>query len=160
MKTKNILILTIVLALLCCSDLFAQKDTTGTREKLNKVIKEKLIEKVGLSEATADQVMEISDEHRKELRALNKQIRALKKEISDNPKSSDVSSKLDELSALQEKTHKSRLDMQAKLKAILTPTQIAETMAFQKEIKKFMKKEVKKTKKSKKDKEDRKDGNK
>ncbi|MFA5011008.1 MAG: hypothetical protein WC644_03545 [Ignavibacteria bacterium] len=156
MEKTKILILTIVLTLFVGSSLFAQKDTTGAREKLNKVLKEKLIEKVGLSESTADKVMEISAEHRKEIKDLKKQIKTLKKEISDNPESSDVSSKLDELSALQDKVHKSRQDMQTKMKALLTPTQIAETMAFQKEVKKFMKKEIKKTKKSKKDKENRK----
>lgn len=159
MEKTKILILTIILTLFVGSSLFAQKDTTGAREKLNKVLKEKLIEKVGLSESTADKVMEISAEHRKEINDLKKQIKILKKEIYDNPKSSNVSAKLDELSALQEKVHKSRQDMQTKMKALLTPTQIAETMAFQKEIKKFMKKEVKKSKRSKKDKEKRKDDN-
>jgi len=159
MKNTKILIIAIVLTLFAGSNLYAQKDTTGAREKLNKVLKEKLIEKVGLSEATADKVMEITAEHRKEIKALKKQIKSLKKEISENPKSSDVSSKLDELSALQEKAHKSRTDLQTKMRSILTPTQIAETMAFQKEVKKFMKNEVKKTKKSKKDREDRKDNN-
>ncbi len=158
MKNTKILILAIILTLIAGSNLFAQKDTTGAREKLHKVLKEKLIEKVGLSEATADKVMEITAEHRKEIKALKKQIKTLKKEIYDNPKSSDVSSKLDELAALQEKTHKSSMEMQTKMRSLLTPTQIAETMAFQKEVKKFMKKEVKKTKKTKKDKEDRKDG--
>ncbi|MFA7360641.1 MAG: hypothetical protein WC139_06350 [Candidatus Kapaibacterium sp.] len=158
MKNTKILIFAIVLTIIAGSNLFAQKDTTGAREKLRKVLKEKLIDKVGLSEATADKVMEITAEHRKEIKALKKQIKTLKKEIYDNPKSSDVGTKLDELAALQEKTHKSRTDLQTKMRSVLTPTQIAETMAFQKEVKKFMKKEVKKTKKTKKDREDREDG--
>ena len=152
---KNIKIILLMLLFFFSASAFAQTDTTTAREKLKTVVREKLIDKAGMDAITADKVIEMTAANRREMMEIKKQIKETRKYIYDNPESSDISSKLDELMELDGKLHKTRMDLYISMKSMLTPTQIAKTMAFQKNLSKFMKDEVDKKKKDRKEKRDK-----
>lgn len=152
---EKIKVILLFLAVLLSANAFAQNDTSTAADRIKKVVKEKLIDKTGIDASTADKVMEITAANRKEMMEIKKQIKDARKYIYDNPESSDISSKLDELMSLDDKLHKTRMDFYTKMKSILTPTQLAKTMSFQKNLSKFMKDEVDKKKKDRKEKRDK-----
>jgi type VI protein secretion system component VasK len=141
MKTFNLLLLALSFIVLTSTGSYSQNDTSraAAKEKLKKIVKEKLMEKMNLDDATATKLIELSAANRKEMKELRKKEKDLTDYIFDNPQSSDVGTKIE--------------DHYAKLKAFLTPTQIAQSMVFQKELVKFMKKEMKLDKKDGKDKD-------
>lgn len=148
MKTFKLIIFVLAFILLAGSDSYSQNDTTRAKEKekLRKVVKEKLIEKLNIDEATAGKFIEITAANRKEMKEYNKKRKELTDYIFDNPQSSDIGTKLEELLDTENKVNQTRNEYYAKLKAILTPNQIAQAMVFQKELVKFMKKEMKRDK--------------
>ena len=159
MKTLNLLLLVLSFIVLTSTGSYSQNDTSrsAAKEKLKKIVKEKLMEKMNLDDATATKFIELSAANRKEMKELRKKEKDLTDYIFDNPQSSDVGTKIEDLLEAQNKINQLRNDHYAKLKAFLTPTQIAQSMVFQKELVKFMKKEMKLEKKDKDKKQD--DGN-
>ena len=128
---------------------YSQTDTTRAngKEKLKKIVKVKLMEKMSIDDATATKIMELSSANRKEIKELMKKEKELMDYIFDNPQSSDVGTKLEDLLEIENKINQSRNDNYAKLKTFLTPNQIAQSLVFQKELTKFLKKEMKLDKK-------------
>lgn len=157
MKLTKLITCIFIIAAFVHLEANAQIDTSTARDKYRKVVKEKLIEKVGIDAPTADKVMEMTAANRRELQDIKKQIKDAKKYIYDNTESSDIGTKLDELYNLEDKLHKTKMDFHAKMKSMLTPSQVAKTMTFRKDLSKFMKDEVDKKKKDRKEKKDRKD---
>ncbi|MCX6157846.1 MAG: hypothetical protein NTY74_07695 [Ignavibacteriae bacterium] len=159
MKTLNLLLLVLSFIVLTSTGSYSQNDTSraAAKEKLKKIVKEKLMEKMNLDDATATKFIELSTANRKEMKELRKKEKDLTDYIFDNPQSSDVGTKIEDLLEAQNKINQLRNDHYAKLKVFLTPTQIAQSMVFQKELVKFMKKEMKLEKKEKDKKQD--DGN-
>lgn len=153
MKTLNLLILVLSFVLISNTGSYSQVDTSrvAAKEKLKKMVKEKLMEKMNLDDATATKLIELSATNRKEMKELRKKEKDLTDYIFDNPTSSDVGTKIEDLLETENKINQVRNDHYAKLKAFLTPTQIAQSMVFQKELVKFMKKEMKLDKKEGKD---------
>lgn len=149
MKNFNLFIIAITLILFTGTNAFSQRDSSQSNSKLKKVVKEKLMEKVGIDESTADKLIEITAENRKSMKELQKKRRDLAEYVLENPNNSDVGSKLDELYEIENKIHKTRSDHYLNLKSFLTPKQIALSMSFQKDLMKFMKKEIDKKKKGK-----------
>jgi len=152
MKTLNLLLLVLSFIVLTSTGSYSQNDTSraAAKEKLKKIVKEKLMEKMNLDDATATKFIELSTANRKEMKELRKKEKDLTDYIFDNPQSSDVGTKIEDLLEAQNKINQLRNDHYAKLKVFLTPTQIAQSMVFQKELVKFMKKEMKLEKKDKK----------
>jgi low affinity Fe/Cu permease len=148
MKAINILITVFAFVLLTSAGTYSQNDTSRSKEKLRKVIKEKLIEKLNIDEATANKFIDIAAAQRKEMKEFMKKRKDLTDYIFDNPQSSDVGTKLEDLMDTENKLNQSRNDFYTKLKSFLTPNQIAQSMVFQKELMKFMKKEMKRNNKN------------
>lgn len=153
MKNIKLFILVISLVLFIGTNAYSQKDSSRSNGKLRKVVKEKLMERVGLDESTADKLIEMTAEHRKEMKDFQKKRKELAEYIFDNPSNSNIGSKLDELFDVENKIHKAKSDHYLNLKSFLTPAQIAQSMTFQKDLLKFMKKEIDKKKKGKKNKD-------
>lgn len=150
MKNIKIIYFILILILFVGTNAYSQKDSSRSKDKLKKIVKEKLMEKVGLDESSADKLIGLTSENRKELKELQKKRRELAEYVFENPKSPDVGSKLDDLFELETKISKTRSDHYQKLKSFLTPSQIALSMSFQKDLLKFMKKEMDKKKKGEK----------
>ena len=144
MKTLNLLILVLTFVLLTSAGSYSQSDTARTKEKLKKIVKEKLMEKMNLDDATATKLIEITAANRKEMKELRKKEKDLTDYIFENPQSSDVGTKLEDLLNTENKINQLQNEHYTKLKSFLTPNQIAQSMVFQKELMKFMKKEMKK----------------
>jgi hypothetical protein len=140
--TKKILLL-LFIAMCFNLNLKAQEDTTLTnsRIKLRKVIKEKLIEKLGIDEATANVFIKLFNEQKKTIGDYNKEKRQIFKSIEENPNAGDVKSKINSLLDIDDKINKSRRDFITELGKILTPQQIAQSLIFQKNLRKFFLKE-------------------
>jgi hypothetical protein len=143
MKTLNLLILTLSFVLLTSAGSYSQNDTSRTKDKLKKIVKEKLMEKMNLDDATATKLIELTASNRKDMKELRKKEKDLTDYIFDNPQSSDVGAKIEDLLDTENKINQLRNEHYTKLKSFLTPNQIAQSMVFQKELMKFMKKEMK-----------------
>ena len=141
MKNVKFFSTALLILLLSVTCLYAQRDTTG--KKLNKVIKEKLVEKLGIDEGTADKVMGLYSKHRKDMKELKKQQMDYMKEVMENPESADIQTKLETLIELDNKVYLKKKELYEGLKQYLTPKQIAQSMSFVREVSKFMKKEMK-----------------
>jgi hypothetical protein len=143
MKILNLLILTLSFVLFTSAGSYSQNDTSRTKDKLKKIVKEKLMEKMNLDDATATKLIEITAANRKEMKELRKKEKDLTDYIFENPQSSDIGIKLDDLLNTENKINQLQNEHYTKLKSFLTPNQIAQSMVFQKELMKFMKKEMK-----------------
>lgn len=139
-KLKIFAAAVLILAIYTTS-LYAQRDTSG--RKLKKVIREKLVEKIGIDETTADKVITLQSKHRKEIKELKKMQAEYLIDITENPESSDISSKLDAFVDCDSKIYQKRKEFLDELKSYLTPKQIAQMLSFSKDLSKFMKKEMK-----------------
>jgi hypothetical protein len=139
---KKILLL-LIIALCFNISLKAQEDTTFTnsRIKLRKVIKEKLMEKLNIDDATANVFIKLFNEQKKSIGDYNKEKRQIFKSIEENPNSGDVSGKISTLLDIDDKINKSHRDFITELGKILTPQQIAQSLIFQKNLRKFFIKE-------------------
>ncbi|MCX6164243.1 MAG: hypothetical protein NTU73_05185 [Ignavibacteriae bacterium] len=128
---KKIIILLIFVIGLNIS-LKAQEDTsmTGSRQKLKKVIKEKLMEKLNIDESTANKFFKLFNEQRKVTNEYNKDKRQLMKSIEENPDASDVMTKINELIEIDDKINKSR-------KEFIMDLQKAQSIIFQKNLRKL-----------------------
>jgi len=123
---------------------FAQEDTslTNSRMQLKKVIREKLIEKLGIDEVTADKFLKLFNDERKQISELTKEKRNVVKYLEDNPDAVNAMEKINELLAIDDKINKSRRDFIEELKKILTPQQIAKALIFQKNLRKMFYKDA------------------
>lgn len=124
MKAFNFLVFVFVIVLLTSAGSYSQNDTSRSKEKLRKVVKEKLIEKLKIDEASADKFIEIAAAQRKEMKEFIKKRKELTDYIFDNPQSSDVGAKLDDLMDTENKLNQSRNDFYTKLKSFLTRTRL------------------------------------
>jgi hypothetical protein len=121
----------------------AQEDTTLTnsRNKLRKVIKEKLMDKLSIDDATANKFIKLFNEQKKTIGDYNKEKRQLFKSIEDNPNAGDVSNKISTLLDIDDKINKARREFINDLGKILTPQQIAQALVFQKNLRKYFMKD-------------------
>jgi Spy/CpxP family protein refolding chaperone len=116
----------------------AQEDTSMTdSRKLRKAVKEKFMQKLDIDEATANKFFNLYNEQRKEMKEYNKSKMQLMRAIEDNPDASDVISKINQIIEIDDKINKSRKDFIAELQKFLTSKQIAQSIIFQKNLKKL-----------------------
>jgi hypothetical protein len=141
---KKIVILLIFIVGLSLS-IKAQEDTsiTGSHHKLNKAVKEKLMEKLDIDEATANKFFSLFNKQKKVIREYNKDKKQLMKSIEENPGASDVLTKINELIEIDDKINKSRKEFISDLQKIFTPKQIAQSITFQKNLRKLFLKDKK-----------------
>lgn len=117
----------------------AQEDSsmTGSRKKLRKAIKEKFMQKLDIDEATANKFFDLFNEQKKVMKEYSKNKMQLMKSIEDNPDAGDVMSKINQIMEIDDKINKSRKDFIAELQKFLTPKQIAQSIIFQKNLRKL-----------------------
>lgn len=155
-KQKIFIVLAFIIFLSSLS--YSQIDTNRQefRSKMEKVVKEKFKNKLKIDDKTTDDFFIVFKENRKAITDLNKQRRGILEYINGNPEASDIGSKLDDLISLEMRSAELKSTYYNNLKKILTPTQIAQAMVFQKNLQKFLKKEMKgKGKKGNKERNDR-----
>jgi len=145
MKHYKILSL-VFLAMLFCSSLYAQPKMN---EELNKIRKQKYMEKVQVDNSTADRYFSLFDENFKTMMKYNREKRETMKYIEQNIDAGDVSAKMDEVLALESKILDLKKSFLNDLKTFLTPKQIAQSFIFQKKFNDGLKKEINKKKKKK-----------
>lgn len=151
MKKLFNITLTLLLIIVLHNFSYAQNDDPKDfKERIRKVMKEKIMEKLQLDEQTAEEVIELASKSREEIAKLNKQRLSIYKYFEDNPEAEDIEQKLDELIDIETKITEHRENLLIDLKQILTPQQIAQALVFQVKFTKFLREQIEKHKKDRK----------
>ena len=142
MKTIKIKLLFVLMVILITQNLlYCQNDN---RKKMQKIIKQKFIEKLAISDTLGEKFFELYEKSTKEIKALNKEKKDLMEEIENNLDAQDMKSKTDRLFEIDRLIENSKMEFYNNLKAIFTYKQIAQTLIFQRNLKQFLKNEIKK----------------
>ena len=152
MKIFFITILLNILLFTGIKNLNSQTDTADAKTKFREIIKNKLIENVGVSENTAEKIILMSVENRKKINGYRKRMKELRKTIEENTNDPNISSKLDELLELDITIAKERKAFVDELKTYLTTEQIVKTIKLEKKLTKVLKKEIRDKKRGKRNK--------
>jgi hypothetical protein len=149
MKTfKKILILAF---LLISGISYSQNGEKGKqfRDEINKVMKDKLITNLNVSDETADKILKAFKDNLANIRALNKERKKIIESIELDPGAADIDTKLDNMINIESEILKSRKDFFANLRTFMTPQQIAKTIVMKKNFEKELKNQLKKRKNNK-----------
>lgn len=133
-------------------NLNSQTDTADAKAKFREIIKNKLIENVGVNENTAEKIILLSVENRRKINGYRKRMKELRKTIEENTNDPNISSKLDELLELDITIAKERKAFVDELKTYLTTEQIVKTIKLEKKLTKVLKKEIRDKKRGKRNK--------
>jgi hypothetical protein len=117
------------------------------REEINKLRKEKLMEKLQIDESTANKFFELFDKNMTKLRSLNREKRVLLAGIEKDLDSPDLEKKLDRLMNIDLEMDNERRAYINELKKILTVKQIVQSIILQRNFTKELRKEVDRHKK-------------
>jgi len=141
----------------------AQKgiDKKQFNERIDSVLKQKLIQKINIDNATADKFVSVFRANMTKIRSKLKEKKELMKSIESDPESFDIESKLDKMIDIDSQILNAKNDYYKELKTFLTPQQIAKSMILRNNFDKELKKQMKKRGKGKKfnDKGDKGDDN-
>ena len=131
------------------SDSFAQKDSDKKqfREKIDSVMKQKLIENADLDSVAANKFIETYNESNKQIRKIVKEKRSQMDRIENDLNAADMESKIDRLIELESGVLELKKGFITDLKSFLTPQQIAKTIIMRKNLEKVMRKEINKREK-------------
>ncbi len=137
---------TIFLLLLMANPSFSQRDSMRAemKEQLTRLMKERLVEKVGLSESSADRFMQALESNGSQVRALMKERRELMDEIDFDPGAQDVEKKMDRSIEIDIQIAELRKSFKSQLREFMSAQEIAKTMKFRKMFEKELKKEIRK----------------
>ncbi|HEY5124022.1 MAG TPA: hypothetical protein VIK14_09830 [Ignavibacteria bacterium] len=142
MKNKiSKLVFLIILIFATFNLLNAQNDNL---KKYQKLLKAKITEKLNISDSLADKYFEFFNQSREGIKKLNKEKIEIIQSIEDNPESSDISTKIDRLLEIDQLIENYKKEYFNNLKTIFSPSQIAKSIIFQKNLRQFLKKEIKK----------------
>ncbi len=119
-------------------NVFAQQDTSDTRQILKKAIKKKFIENLGLDKESADKFFRLYNETRKDLNELTKKQKEIIEYINTNYDSPDISAKIDEMIENENKIFETRKNFIISLREFLTPQQIAKSIVMQQKMRKLL----------------------
>ena len=135
---------TLVVFFITGGNAYSQHDSLNRNDgkKFKKAVKEKFMEKLSIDEQTADKYFEMYRAHRKSVSDLHKKRSDLLKSLEENIESPDLSTKLDEIVNIDLLIAQKKVDFYESSKKILTPKQIVQSLQFQKEFGKFVKKEM------------------
>lgn len=157
---KNLKRILLTVLLLNAAITFAQRDGKKIpSDDLDKVLKQKVMEKLSFDEPTADKLILAYKENNKQMRIINKERKDIMESIELNPEASDVGSKLDKMVDVETKMADIRKEFFNELKTFLTPQQIAKTLVIRKNFHKELRRQMKQRKSDKTKKPD-KDGKK
>lgn len=155
---KNFTGILLILFLFSAGLSFAQRDgKKKNSDELNRVLKQKVMEKLSFDEPTADKLISAYKENNKQMRIINKERKDIMESIELDPGSADIETKLDKMVENETKMAELRKSFFTELKTFLTPQQIAQTLIlrknFHKELRKQMGKQRKRDKPNDKDSE-------
>lgn len=125
------------------------------KNEIEKIMRQKLIDKLSLDEATADKVVNSYRDNNIKLRELNRDKKELMESIELDPSSPDIDSKLDKLLDLDSKILDQRKNFFNELRSYLTPQQIAKTLILRKNFSKELRKQVHKKQREEGERDDR-----
>jgi hypothetical protein len=140
------LLLFFIIALFFSADSYAQDDRDKFRQEIDKIRKEKFIERTKVDDATADRYFQVTNTFMETMKSLNQQQRRLMKSIEDNPDASDIDSKLNQFIENEDKIGNVKKEYYENLKTFLTSKQVAQSIIFQRQFMKKLKNEVDKRK--------------
>ncbi|MBK8554088.1 MAG: hypothetical protein IPL53_24785 [Ignavibacteria bacterium] len=142
-------LLTILLLLITVKFSEAQTDDGKKKfkEEINKIMKSKLIDSLGMDEMTADKFISLYKDNNKQIRDLSKEKRALMESIELDPSAFDVEQKFDKMLEIETSILDKKKSFYQDMKSFLTPQQIAKTMILRKKMVREIKKEFNKHKK-------------
>lgn len=151
MNKIKLTILAIFILLFTSATVISQTDTSNKKfgDRVQKIILEKLKQKLDIDDKTAESVLDITRKNRKEIAELNKRRMSIMYYIENNLEANDLESKIDDIIEIESKIDSLKRNYIKELKIILTPQQVAKTLIFQKNIKKFFQKEMKERKRKK-----------
>jgi len=152
MKKTYLIIFTILFLLMSNNYSDAQVDSTKEKfvNRIRKVLKEKLIEKLEFDEQTADKYLELYYVAADETVKLNEQRMKTYRYLEKNPDAADIDQKLDELIEIESKLVDIRKDFLLSIKEILTTKQTAQAVVFQNKFNRFLRDQINKFKKDRK----------
>lgn len=119
-------------------NVFAQQDTSDSRQILKKAIKKKFIENLGLDKESGDKFFRLYNESRKELNELTKKQKEIIEYINTNYDSPDISVKIDEMIENENKIFEARKNFINSLREFLTPQQIAKSIVMHQKMRKLL----------------------
>lgn len=112
------------------------------REDIEKIMKQKLMDKLSFDESTADRFLNSYKENNRKIRQLNKEKKELMETIELDPSAQDIDSKLNQMLDIETQMLEQRRSFFSELRTYLTPQQIAKTMLLRKNFQKEFRKEI------------------
>ncbi len=112
------------------------------RERLDSLMKQKIIESLALDEPTANKFLESYKENNKQIRKIAKEKKELMNTLEMDPSASDMDSKLEQLFDIESRLLEQRRNFFKDLKTFLTPQQIAKTLILRKNFEKELKNQI------------------
>ncbi|MEO8210922.1 MAG: hypothetical protein ABI840_10195 [bacterium] len=123
------------------------RDKKQIRDGIDSVMKQKVMEKLSLDEATADKFINTYKENNKQLRVINKEKNKLIETIELDPGADDIDAKLDKILEFESQTVSQKKNFFNELRTFLTPQQIARTIILRKKFEKEFRNEIMKYRK-------------
>ncbi len=143
MKTLKVILLALFLTANLAT---AQNDDgngkKGMREDMEKLMRQKIVEGLDISEATADKFISAFKENTDQIRSLEKENRELLKSIELDPDATDIDSKLNKILDIESQKTELKKSFFNELRTFLTPQQIAKTLVLRMNFRKKLRKEI------------------
>ena len=149
---KNILLFSVFIVFTFVSLCTAQFDNNKDNDKkqfraqIDSIMKQKLIEKLKLSESSADKYIIAIRENNGKVKDLLKEKKTIMKSIEADPEAADVGSKLDKSFEIDSRIIETRKEFIRDVSSYMTPQQIAKSMILKKNFNKEFKNQIKKHK--------------
>lgn len=149
---KNILLFSVFIVFTFVNLSTAQFDNNKDNDKkqfraqIDSIMKQKLIEKLDLSESSADKYIIAIRENNGKVKDLLKEKKTIMKSIEADPEAADVGSKLDKSFEIDSRIIETRKEFIRDISSYMTPQQIAKSMILKKNFNKEFKNQIKKHK--------------
>ncbi|MBK6536980.1 MAG: hypothetical protein IPG09_04135 [Ignavibacteria bacterium] len=149
---KNILLFSVFIVFTFVNLSTAQFDNNKDNDKkqfraqIDSIMKQKLIEKLNLSESSADKYIIAIRENNGKVKDLLKEKKTIMKSIEADPEAADVGSKLDKSFEIDSRIIETRKEFIRDVSSYMTPQQIAKSMILKKNFNKEFKNQIKKHK--------------
>lgn len=149
---KNILLFSVFIVFTFVNLSTAQFDNNKDNDKkqfraqIDSIMKQKLIEKLDLSESSADKYIIAIRENNGKVKDLLKEKKTIMKSIEADPEAADVGGKLDKSFEIDSRIIETRKEFIRDISSYMTPQQIAKSMILKKNFNKEFKNQIKKHK--------------
>lgn len=121
-------------------------DKRQFRMQIDTLMKQKLMEKLDMSESTADKYVSAFRENNNRIKELMKEKKAVMKSIEADPEAADIITKLDKAFDIDSRIIETRRAFIKDLSTYLTPQQIAKSMILKKNFNREFKDQIRKHK--------------